>query len=457
VGHISSRQRKVLVAYLDRRIIEMPDGSFVVQGRRKKRGGREPSYALHVDPETNGLVCTCEGYREQFSCKHVGAVEKFQKEGEPKVGYDHLDDSKRATYPQDGPRYRMARRVLLAALPLAVRALADSVFPIVEEPRRPRGRPRIPDRDLIVCVALRTIHRRGGDLVQAIVDDFHHRRLLYRRPMLYVAPPATSSITKNMRSDRLAAAIRKLIQESNVAYRGKPTRIAIDGSEFSCPTLTQRKDGKTIPLLVDVKTVKLHAAVDIDDGYVVDCWVTPGKGGEAEQALALLEAIRNVRFVTAFVADKGYVAEYLIEFCERHGIDVAIPTKSNTSHEGESVLARYARAWDKRDDAKKDLYARRGIVESAFSRLKRFADEDLRGRTLGAQRVELLSHVLVANVAHHLERYVYGEIDLPWLDDRTRKILDPARDVVRDLPKGDRNPRYRDGLPDDAVTAEDVA
>jgi hypothetical protein len=68
-----------------------------------------------------------------------------------------------------------------------------------------------------------------------------------------------------------------------------------------------------------------------------------------------------------------------------------------------------------------------------------------------AQRVEVLSHVLVANVAWLVTRYVYGEIDLPWLDERTKTILEPARNIVKNLPVADRSPRFRDGYVEDDV------
>jgi Transposase DDE domain len=442
---MTSRQRKVLVAYLNRKIIEMPDGSYVIQGRKLRNGGRAPTHVVQPDVETGDLKCGCEGFQETFDCKHVGAVTKWRAEGEPKVGYDDLDDTKRPTYPQDGPRYRMARRILMRALPLATRALANSVFPVERSSAGKKGRPRIPIRDLIVCVALRTIYGRGGDLTQAFVDDFHASKLLYRRPHLYAAPPAVATITMNMRKERLAKAFRALIVASNGPYLAKKTRIGIDGSEFNTPTTTERGGETKKPRLVNITTVKLHAAVDVDTGFIVDCTVTPGKSGEAEQALILLEEARKTHFVVGFCADKGYVAEYLFTFCEKHNIEIAIPIKSNTSDEGDAVIARYARAWPNRSEESKAFYGRRGICESAFSRIKRLTDEDLRGRTLAAQIVELLSHVLVANVASLIASYVYGEIDLPWIDDRCKRILEPARNLVKDLPLADRTPKHRDG------------
>ena len=441
---ISSRKRKAIVAYLTRKIIDMGDGSYLIQGRKLRKGGRAPSFIIQPNHDTGELECQCEGFAELFECKHMGALKKFLIEGEPKVGYDNLDDTKRATYPQDGPRYRMARRVLLRALPLAVRALANSVFPINRLGSGKTGRPRIPMRDLVVCIAIRTIHHRGGDLAQAFVDDLYEKRLLYRRPTLTAAPPATPTITANMRRNpEVAAAIQQLIAATNAPFRGHPTRVGIDGSEFNCPTQTEGKGGKR--RLVNISTVKLHAAVDIDSGLIVAVTVTPGKDGEAEQAVKLLDEVRTMRFVTNFVADRGYVAEFLFNYLDESKIDFAIPTKANISTKGDGVMAQHARAWRDRTDEEKNLYAMRGICESAFSRLKALTEEDLRGMTFGAQATELLSHVLVANVAWLVSRYVYGEIDLAWLDDRCKRILEPARNIVKDLPHADRTPKYRDG------------
>jgi hypothetical protein len=249
-----------------------------------------------------------------------------------------------------------------------------------------------------------------------------------------------------MRSERVAKAFQCMITTVNRAsFGGKPTRLGIDGSEFNTPTLTQGSKGR----LINITTVKLHAAVDVDNGTIVCVTVTPGKSGEVEQAVELLETARNLRYVTRFTADRGYVAEELLVYLEEAKIPYAIPTKSNISREGEGILARHRRDWETRSEDEKDEYARRGIVESAFSRLKVLTDEDLRGRTFAAQKVELLSHVLVAIVADIIVRYVGGDIDAPeWIDERSRAILDPVRKIVKDLPRADLSPKYRDGMTD---------
>ncbi len=443
----NSRKRKALVTYLNRTIVDLGNDSYLIQGRKLRKGGRAPSFVVAPDVETGEIACPCEGFKENLACKHMGALKKYLTDGAPKVGYDHLDDSRRATYPQDNPRYRMARRVMLRALPFVVRALARHVFPISGSVSRKPGRPRVYLADLIYCVTLRTILKRGGDHTQALVDDAFEKRLLHRRPVLFAAPVATVTITANMRKNpHVHEAMQALIAATASVEKGKATRIGIDGSEFDCPTLTQGGNKKN--RLIDVKTVKLHAAVDVDTGLIVAATVTGGKDGEAEQALLLLEEARTIRFVSHLVADAGYVAEYLFRYCLDNKIECAIPTKSNISTEGDGILAQHARAWRVRSEEDKTLYAMRQISESAFSRIKSFTSEDLRGLTFGAQKTELLSHVLVCNVAWLIARYVYGEIDLPWLDSRCRKILEPAREIVKDLPIPDLSPKYRDGYQD---------
>jgi hypothetical protein len=443
---MTSRQRKAEATYRSRKIVDLGDRSYLIRGRKLRKGGRAPSYHLQPHPQTAVLTCPCEGFDENGYCRHTLAVEKYIAEGEPKVGYDHLDDSKRATYPQDWPRYNMARRVMLLALPPVLRALANHCFPIDRKGTGKPGRPRLQMRTIAYCILLRSVYKRGGDLTQGLVDDAFARKLIYRQPTMFAAPPSTVAITANMRSERVAKAFQCMITTVNRAsFGGKPTRLGIDGSEFNTPTLTQGSKGR----LINITTVKLHAAVDVDNGTIVCVTVTPGKSGEVEQAVELLETARNLRYVTRFTADRGYVAEELLVYLEEAKIPYAIPTKSNISREGEGILARHRRDWETRSEDEKDEYARRGIVESAFSRLKVLTDEDLRGRTFAAQKVELLSHVLVAIVADIIVRYVGGDIDAPeWIDERSRAILDPVRKIVKDLPRADLSPKYRDGMTD---------
>jgi hypothetical protein len=49
--------------------------------------------------------------------------------------------------------------------------------------------------------------------------------------------------------------------------------------------------------------------------------------------------------------------------------------------------------------------------------------------------------------------YVDGDIELPFLDTHCKKIMDPAREAVKNHPRADRTPRHRDGMTEEHIEA----
>lgn len=440
-----SLERKAILAYLKRRIVQLDDSTFVVNGRYHK-GRRGLAQTVTMDDDGT-LNCGCEGFNEAGHCKHTGAVKRYLEKGPPTRPYEHVDENKRPTYPQDNARYKIARRIMMDAAPLVLHDLANDEFPVTG--KRVSGRPRTEMRDLVLCIALRALYGIGGTRAQSFVDGSFAKKLLYRRPVMYAAPPSEAAITSNMRKPDVEEAFHTLIRRSNDPYRGRVATIALDGSEFEVPN--KRDDDGTRELLVRNQTVKLHGAVEAGTGFFLAAIVTDGKSNEQLQSQELVERCRKVRFVERVLADRGYMGDPFFGFLKREGIEWEIPVKSNTSEDGDTVLAQYAREWRTRSDARKTWYGMRQSVESAFSRIKRLLGERLRSKTIEAQRVELLSQVLLGNVMWLIADYVDGTIDLPFLSPSTRRKLDKARDAVADHPRADRSPRHRDGLTEDDV------
>lgn len=453
--NMRSRERKKLLAYLDRSIIELGDGTYVVQGRRKK-GQRRGRPVVVILDEDGKLSCPCEGFGENAYCSHTGAVQKHLEKGARPGPYEHIDESKRPTYPRDYVIERIAKRIMLDVLPGVIHDLANDEYPVTGK-RSGAGRPRTEMRDIIQCVTMRTINKCGGTYAQAHVDGAFVKKMLYRRPILFAAPPSEGAITRNMRKGDVAEAFMRMIERTNDAYQGRASIIGLDGSEFETPNqreelerleqtpLTKPTKATTERIILN-QTVKLHAAVDTANGFFLAAIVTAGKSNEQLQSQKLVEMARKVRFVKTVVADRGYMGGPFFEFLESHGISWEIPPKDNVSKKGDSLLARYAREWADRSEERKDTYGMRQAVEWAFSRVKRLLYERLRSMMLESQCVEVLAEVFVANVMWLVAEYIDGAIDLPFLSPRTRRKLDHARDVVKDHPRVDRTPRYRDGL-----------
>ena len=97
-------------------------------------------------------------------------------------------------------------------------------------------------------------------------------------------------------------------------------------------------------------TTKIHAVVDAL-GNPVSVSLTPGQVSDISQALPLLEQIEP----DAFLADKGYDADALIDALKARDITPVIPPKANRVVKRETDFA---------------LYRERNLVERFFQKIK---------------------------------------------------------------------------------------
>ena len=99
-------------------------------------------------------------------------------------------------------------------------------------------------------------------------------------------------------------------------------------------------------------TTKIHVIVDAL-GNPVAISLTPGQASDLSQAAPLLKTVEP----DAFLADKAYDADALIEALEKRDITPVIPPKTNRLIQRETDFA---------------LYRERNLVERFFCKLKGF-------------------------------------------------------------------------------------
>jgi transposase len=99
-------------------------------------------------------------------------------------------------------------------------------------------------------------------------------------------------------------------------------------------------------------TTKIHAVADAL-GNPVALSLTPGQASDISQAEPLLEQVNP----EAFLADKAYDADALVEFLEQRGIEVVIPPKANRTEHRETDFA---------------LYRERNLIERFFNKIKHY-------------------------------------------------------------------------------------
>ena len=118
-------------------------------------------------------------------------------------------------------------------------------------------------------------------------------------------------------------------------------------------------------------TTKIHAIVDAL-GNPVALSLTPGQAADITQAVTLHGQVEP----EAFLADKGYDSDALIETLQERGITPVIPSKANRREARKTDFA---------------LYRERNLVERFFNKLKQY-------RAL-ATRYDKLANTFLAAVA----------------------------------------------------------
>jgi transposase len=99
-------------------------------------------------------------------------------------------------------------------------------------------------------------------------------------------------------------------------------------------------------------TTKIHAVVDaLGNPFALS--LTPGQAADITQAAPLLDEVE----LDAFIGDKGYDSDALVEKLQQRGITPAIPPKANRKDPRETDFA---------------LYCERNLVERFFNALKHY-------------------------------------------------------------------------------------
>jgi hypothetical protein len=466
---MTSRERKALRTYLSRKVQRISDTMFAVQGRKRRDGKRNDPWLVRVNDD-GVLECNCPAYGEEGHCKHADDVTKWLVEGDPKSYYPDAD-TKRPTYPQDWPRYRLVRHVTDRVIREMIRDLAQSASPHSDAPRK-RGRPWLETADVVQCVCARGLINRSGDLADDAVQELLEKSFLFHHRGAASAP-SPSAITRRMRSEDIRDEFVKLIRLTSLLTRDTDMTFAIDAGEYNVPnrdphdpdlieTYKTSRKGKAIRpdkvmnsaddiirKIVRGKTVRLHVLVAAKSRLVVAALVTDGKVNENPLLPKLVAEASTTHIIKELAADRGYVSEENAVFLAQRHIRALIPPKRGQRGKPGSALEQQRRDWFDQNTGNQEAAGKRECAEGFFSRNKRVEREYLRSRTFLAQQTELLSLVFLANIRQIIKHYIYGEIpDIEWLNVDTRRELSAAREKVKDLPHPDLSPRYRDGLGD---------
>lgn len=171
--------------------------------------------------------------------------------------------------------------------------------------------------------------------------------------------------------------------------------VAIDGTGISSPLPSPyyyKRIDKPYPVEIPLK---LSIAVDTKTKKILSLRLRSKKSHDIKDARYLIKNLPSMP--KCIVADKGYDAEWLHQYCEGMSIKACIPCRDF----GKSVH----KAWSLRKQAKyynKKRYGRREIVEAIFGAIKRKFGASVSSIIFSAKRAEMYCRAIAHNILVYL-------------------------------------------------------
>lgn len=193
-----------------------------------------------------------------------------------------------------------------------------------------------------------------------------------------------------MSAGRIPLGIWQRILQATATH---PHIVAIDGSGMSRPLPSPyyyRRIDKPYP--VDIP-LKISLAVDTKSKKILALRLRATKAHDIKDAKYLLKRI--YRKPKKLVADKGYDAEWLHQYCHSLSIQAVIPMRdygTKKIYRGKSYRKLSSKGFNLK------TYHRREMIESVFSAVKRKFGSSVSSVKFSAQRAEMYCRAIAHNI-----------------------------------------------------------
>lgn len=186
----------------------------------------------------------------------------------------------------------------------------------------------------------------------------------------------------------------------NMTNLSKPYIVAIDGTGLSRPLPSPyyyKRIDKPYPVEIPLK---LSIAVDTRTKNVLSLRIRSRSVHDLKDAKYLIS--RLPKLPRKLVADKGYDANWLHEFCNQKGIEAVIPLRKfgRPKNKRNTLRMKSAKKFSKK------TYGRREIVESLIGAIKRKFGTSVSSVKMSAKRTEMYCRA----IAHNILSFILGEI-----------------------------------------------
>ena len=306
------------------------------------------------------------------------------------------EQTKRPTYSQDWPAYRLAQDFEGDFFRLFLSDLMD----LVKEPQQTFGRPRHRLSDVLKAMILKVYLRMSTGRSKTFIRDAWRFGYLER-------VPSANTIIEYMNISELTPIFQECIEFTASVLRPYEVHFAPDSSGFRASHYHrwfEEKHGRNRVAeeeLIERKKRewrKVHIVVGVNTQVVVAVRVD---GGDYPQFIPMFERVRELFDVQRISADGAYTGRSNYEAANRWGVTAYLPFDGRHVQPPDSDQSTWAKAYRFQAeslDEWKAGYHPRSNVETGFSSAKRLFDETIRSNKLDAQINELLIKMLCHNI-----------------------------------------------------------
>jgi len=300
---------------------------------------------------------------------------------------------KKDTFSRDWSLYNLSQtREKMAFLRILDRAVDSMDIPY---DYKGTGRPPIPKSDMLKCCVIKAFNCFSSRRTIAELQLAH--ALGYINEVYHF-----NTISKYMRDPELSPYLHQLYKTLALPMVDIESTFAIDATGFSMP----HRD-RWVKVRFDKQYTKmrywkkLHAICGVRTQAITSCKVTEGTKSDMNEFEPLVKQTAKRFRMREICADAGYLSRKNCGIASSVGaVPYIMPRKGVTPRPMTYPSWRQMiRLWKENEQAFRDHYHKRSVVESAFSALKRKFSGSLRSKDDTGQVNEILCKVVCHNAA----------------------------------------------------------
>jgi len=296
----------------------------------------------------------------------------------------------RKTYRQKWAQYNLSQQVEKSQF---MALLGDLTSRLPTPPQAGAGRRLLPLKDQVYGLVFKTYSTVSGRRFTSDLKDAQGKGWLD-------AAPHYNSLFRYLQNPSMTPLLYQLVQVTSLPLRTVETTFAMDSSGFSTGRYHRWFDAKWGKPKSEAQWVKAHIMCGTKTNIITDVKITPAVGGDAPQAIPLIQHTAQNFQMAEVSADKAYSSRAIFDAAKDAGATAFIPFRENaTGRSGGSFeWRRMFHLFEYKRDEFLQHYHARSNVETCFHMLKAKFGDFVRSKTPIAQENELLCKIICHNI-----------------------------------------------------------